>query len=118
MPTTTITKYCCGVAQIQRDLTAGVNCGNTYTVQNLTVTSGNNFGTWTDGELLSRTCATVTCTGATVSIFIETGCIPKSLDPLVYNLDVYENGTFFAGVGGPYNIITDCPDGDCPLICN
>lgn len=125
MPTANVTKYCCKyLDKLYGFANHGAVCSNTYTVENFTVTSSSNFGTWTDNKILSTACYSIDlCQESPTNILrvkYTIGCIPTSLYPLDIDFDVYENGVFWRHAGaldGELEAI-DCPSGTCPEICS
>lgn len=138
MPTTNLTKYCCVFVRVFPD---SANCpnivttcdGNNFEVNILSITSGNNFGMWSDAEIKSRACGyaacnpSVICTSPTrprVTRQVDIGCIPKSLLPLQVNFELLLNGvvveTWNINTGSPGSAFIgqgDCPTGTCDEFC-
>ena len=94
---------------------SGVNCTNnyTYTIGAITFTGG--FGQWTEAFIKGKGCtSTASCsTGNSVSVLLQIGCIPSSINITNVVVNYYENGVWQGNANVSFPGPTPCTAGAC-----
>jgi|SRR5699024_5884565 len=114
------TFYCCKYSTDPFQEITGISCEplGIWTVEVLSASSPNTFGSYNNSFILSRTCATMStppCFGGTVAGEVIMGCVPQSLYPITLSLRLKRNNVFVSDFQKVITSGLDCSN--CESMC-